>query len=74
MKGQLEYEVILMPQADGRFVVSVPDLPDVVTEADTQEGALVMVKDAIEGYLEAVRDHGWDIPVTIHERVVVRTV
>jgi predicted RNase H-like HicB family nuclease len=33
-----------------------------------------MAKDAIEGYLETMRDNGWDVPVTIHERVVVRVV
>ena len=74
MKDQLEYEVILTPQADGGFTVSVPDLPDVVTEADTREEALAMAKDAIEDYLEVLRDHGWEIPATIHERVVVRAV
>lgn len=74
MTDQHEYEVILTPQAEGGFTVSVPDLPDVVTEGDTREEALAMARDAIEGYLEAMRDHGWDIPVTVHERVVVRAV
>ncbi len=71
---EVEYEVILMPQAEGGFTVSVLDLPDVLTGADTGEEALAKAKDAIEGYLEAMRDCGWDIPVTIHERVVVRAV
>lgn len=74
MKDQLEFEVILTPQANGGFTLTVPDLPDVVTEANTREEALAMTKDAIEGYLEAMRDHGWELPVTIHERVVVRAV
>lgn len=74
MERQQEYQVILTPQADGGFTVSVPDLPDVVTEGDTREDALAMAKDAIEGYLEAMRDQGWDIPVTMHERVFVRAV
>ena len=72
MNEQHEYEVILTPQAEGGFTISVPDLPDVVTEADTREEALAMARDAIEGYLETMRAHGWDIPVTVHERVVVR--
>ncbi|MBW3536192.1 MAG: type II toxin-antitoxin system HicB family antitoxin [Actinobacteria bacterium] len=74
MTDQHEYEVILMPQAEGGFTVSVPDLPDVMTEGDTREEALAMAKDAIEGYLEAMRDQGWDVPVTVHERVFVRAV
>lgn len=71
---ELEYEVILTSQADGGYMVSVPDLPDVVTEADIREAALAMAKGAIEAYLEAMREHGLGIPVTIHERVVVRAV
>ena len=70
---QHEYEVILTPQAEGGFTVSVPDLPDVVTEGETREEALAMAKDAIEGYLEAMRDHGWTVPTVVRERVAVRS-
>jgi|GEM_PF-1334499 len=62
MSDQNEYEVILTPQAEGGFTVSVPDLPDVVTEGETREDALAMAKDAIEGYLTTMRDHGWPVP------------
>lgn len=62
MEDQPRYEVIVTPQAGGGFAATVPDLPDVVTEADTREEAFAMAKDAIEGYLEAMRDHGWDVP------------
>jgi len=74
MSDEHEYEVILTAQAEGGFTVSVPDLPDVVTEGDTREEALAMAKDAIEGYLETMRDHGWSIPAIEHERVIVRAV
>ncbi len=33
-----------------------------------------MAKDAIEGYLETMRDHGWSVPAIVHERVVIRAV
>ncbi|MHB1486963.1 MAG: type II toxin-antitoxin system HicB family antitoxin [Acidimicrobiales bacterium] len=72
MANQHEYEVILMPQVEGGFTVSVPDLPDVVTEGETREEALAMAKEAIEGYLEAMREHGWAVPTVVHERVAVR--
>ena len=54
-----QYEVVLIPQADGGFVVSVPELPGVVTEGETVSDALVMAKDAIEGYLATMRERGW---------------
>lgn len=56
-----EYEVVLAAQPEGGFVVTVPDLPDVVTEGETREEALAMARDAIEGYLETMREQGWEI-------------
>ena len=61
MDTQHEYEVVMTPAPEGGFVVSVPDLPDVHTEGETREEALVMVKDAIEGYLETMRERGWSV-------------
>jgi predicted RNase H-like HicB family nuclease len=72
MAKDREYEVVLIPQPEGGFTASVPELPDVVTEGETREETLVMVKEAIEGYLEAMRDHGWQVPSTERGRVVVR--
>jgi antitoxin HicB len=67
-----EFEVVLTPQPEGGFTVSVPELPDVITDGETREQALEMAKQAIEGYLDAMRDHGWEIPSTERGRVVVR--
>jgi len=62
-----EYEVRLEPQDGGGFTVLVPELPDVVTEGQTREEALAMAEDAIDGYLEAVRD-GYLMPPMPQER------
>lgn len=72
MAGEREFEVVLIPQPEGGFTVSVPELPDVVTEGDTRDEALAMAKEAIEGYLEAMRHHGWEVPSSERGRVVVR--
>ena len=66
-----EYDVVLIPQPEGGFVVSVPDLPSVATEGDTVEEALTMAKEAIEGYLATMREEGWEIPPIRHERVAI---
>jgi predicted RNase H-like HicB family nuclease len=68
-----EYELILIPQDEGGFVVNVPELPDVVTEGETVEEAVAMAKDAIEGYLETMHDHGWSTTAPTRARVVVHT-
>lgn len=67
------YDVVLTPQVDGGYTVSVPELPDVVTEAETREEALMMIRDAIAGYLETLRDLGWQVRRAEHERVTVPT-
>ncbi|MEX2548069.1 MAG: type II toxin-antitoxin system HicB family antitoxin [Chloroflexota bacterium] len=73
MDRQRQYEVVLVPQPEGGFVVSVPDLPDVITEGETREEALEMARDAIEGYLETMREKGWPIREGLREHVAVHT-
>ena len=66
-----EYDIVLIPQPEGGDVVSVPDLPSVATEGETVEEAMAMAKDAIEGYIAAMRDERWERAATRHERVAV---
>lgn len=68
-----EYDVILIPAPEGGYVVSVPELPDVHTEGETRAEALEMAKDAIEGYLVAMRERGWSPQPAEHERITVAT-
>ena len=42
------YAIVLEPQPDGGFVVSVPALPEIVTEGDTEAEAIIMAWEAIE--------------------------
>ena len=67
--NEREYEVRLEPQDGGGFAVFVPELPDVVTEGRTRTEALAMVKDAIDGYLEAMREEDWPIRRAEADRV-----
>lgn len=69
MDGEREYEVTLESQDGGGYVVRVSELPDVITEGRTREEALAMAKDAIEGYLESMREEGR--PVRRAERELV---
>ena len=56
------YTVALLREDDGGYCVVVPALPGCVTQADTLAQGLERVKEAIEGYLECLEDHGEDIP------------
>jgi antitoxin HicB len=63
--SELRYAVILEPCAPsegGGFTVSVPALPEIVTQGDDVQDALKMARDAIELSLAARRDLGEDLP------------
>ncbi len=62
MAEQREYEIVLQPEAEGGFSVSVPHLPGCHTQGETREEALAMAKDSIEGYLEALAEQGMPLP------------
>jgi antitoxin HicB len=62
MSDTLDYTVILEPQTDGGYTVSVPALPEVVTEGETEEEALQMAKEAIRLVLDYRRDNGLPLP------------
>ncbi|MFI5023746.1 MAG: type II toxin-antitoxin system HicB family antitoxin [Alphaproteobacteria bacterium] len=62
MTEKLDFTVVLEPQPEGGFSVSVPALPEVVTEGDSEEAALMMAEDAIRLVLEYRRAHGLPIP------------
>ncbi len=56
---RLAYPANLEPQCDGTFLVSFPDIPEALTEGDTEEVALSEAEDcliaALGGYVELRR-------------------
>ena len=66
----LKYTVIFEPAEEGGYVVSVPALPGCVTEGDTLEEAIEMVKDAISGYIASLEKHNEPIPEENHPSFV----
>jgi len=57
-----DFTVVLEPQPGGGFTVSVPALPEVVTEGETEAEALKMAAEAIGAILAYRRDAGIPIP------------
>lgn len=60
--GALSYRVLLRKEPEGGYTVIVPSLPGCVTYGDTVEEAIEMAKEAIELYIENLREHGEEIP------------
>jgi predicted RNase H-like HicB family nuclease len=52
----VKLQVVLEPSEEGGYTVYVPSLPGCESEGDTQEDALVKLREAIELYLEPVDD------------------
>ena len=59
---KFDFTVVLEPQEEGGFTVTVPALPEVVTEGETEIEALQMAEEAIRAVLEYRRDHGIPVP------------
>jgi antitoxin HicB len=67
-----EFEVVLTREDGGGYSVAVPVLPGCVSQGDTREEALAMIREAIELYLESLEAHGDPVPGPIEiERVTV---
>jgi predicted RNase H-like HicB family nuclease len=70
----MKYTVILQRESDGGYVAVVPALPGCISQGDTRAEALRNIEQAIELYLEDVRESGEPIPVeTDREYVEITT-
>jgi len=58
----LSYRIMLRKEPEGGYTVTVPSLPGCVTYGDTLEEAIEMAKEAIELYIESLKEHGEEIP------------
>lgn len=57
----LPYRIELIPDEGGWFV-SIPDLPGCISQGDTPDEALEMIRDAQRGWLTVALQHGDTIP------------
>ena len=58
----LRYNIVLRPEPEGGFTVSVPALPGCMTYGRTIAEARRMAADAIRAYLGSLRKHREPIP------------
>jgi len=62
----MRYTILLHPEDEGGFSVTVPALDGCVTQGDTFVDAVENARDAIEGHLAVLAQHGWEIPIERH--------
>jgi len=58
----MNYRVMLRKENEAGYTVTVPSLPGCVTYGETVEESMLMAREAIEGYIESLKEHGEDIP------------
>ena len=58
----LKYNVIFQPEPEGGYTVVVPSLRGCVTYGETLDEARSMAIDAIQGFIECLREDGEKIP------------
>ena len=63
----LTYTVELKPQKEGGYTVVVPALPGCISEGDTAEEALKNIRNAVEGYIKSLINHGRKVPLEFSE-------
>ncbi|TFF35207.1 type II toxin-antitoxin system HicB family antitoxin [Mucilaginibacter psychrotolerans] len=59
---QRTYRILLTPEDEGGFSVSVPALPGCFTQGETVDEAIAMAKEAIGLYIESLEADGEPVP------------
>ena len=68
---ELKYTILIEKNEEGGYTVTVPSLPGCITQGDTWDEAIVNAKEAIAGYIEALKDLGKPLPVEIPVEVAL---
>lgn len=66
----MKFRVLIQRDEDGAFVAEVPSLPGCITQGATRQEALRNAHEAIEAYLESLRERDEPIPPAIDEEIV----
>jgi predicted RNase H-like HicB family nuclease len=64
-----KFLVYLESAEEGGYIISCPQLPGCVTQGETVEEALEMIKDAILGYIASLQKHGEPTPPGLEEGI-----
>jgi antitoxin HicB len=59
---QYNYKLLLRKEPEGGYTVFVPSLPGCITYGDNVDEVITMAKEAIELYIEELKDHGEVVP------------
>ena len=64
-------QIILFPGEDGYWVVECPSLPGCVSQGKDKATAVSNIREAIEGYIAALKEDGLPVPDERFETIVM---
>ncbi len=63
-------QVIIYPGEDGKWVAECPSLPGCISQGVSKEEALINIKEAIDSYIEALKEDDLFIPPEKFDTIV----
>ncbi len=64
-----QFHIRFQKAEEGGYIVSIPEMPGCVTQAETFEEGLAMVTDALQGLIQVAVEHGDDVPEQLRDLV-----
>jgi predicted RNase H-like HicB family nuclease len=64
-------QVLIYPGEDGMWAAECPSLPGCISQGVTREEALLNIREAIDLYVEALREDGLAVPVEHFDALLV---
>ncbi len=64
-------QVIIKPGEDGFWLAECPSLPGCISQGQSKEEAIQNIREAIQGYLDVLKQEGRSIPADTMESIIV---
>jgi len=58
----MRYVYVIEQADDGSYSAFVPDLPGCTTSGDTADDVRLNIKDAVDSYIDSLREHNEPVP------------
>lgn len=67
----MDYWVVFEKAADGSYSCYVPDLPGCVSSGDTLDEAKAMIEEAMQVYVDALKQRGQPVPPPTAQAAII---
>ena len=64
-------QVIIYPGENGYWVAECPSLPGCISQGQSREEAITNIREAIEGYVQVLKEDGLPVPQDRFETLLV---